>query len=53
MRSFEPGEDWFWDFASDQAIEGPELVGPQHHPLEQTTPGPADRVPQDWESQLH
>jgi hypothetical protein len=52
MQSFEPGEDWFWDFETDQAYDGPTLADPQHHPLEQTTPGPADRVPADWQQHV-
>jgi Zn-finger in ubiquitin-hydrolases and other protein len=53
LRSFEPGEAWFWDFRSDAFADGVELAPPQHHPVEQTTPGPAERVPADWESRLH
>jgi hypothetical protein len=26
---------------------------PRHHPLNQPTPGPAGRVPDDWEQHLH
>lgn len=53
VRSFEPGEDWFWDYESEQYYEGPELVPPEHHPLSQPTPGPNGRVPADWERHLH
>ena len=53
IQSFEPGEDWFYDFASDQFGEGPELAAPHHRPLDQPVPGPAGRVPPDWESHLH
>jgi hypothetical protein len=53
MRSFEPGEDWFWDYAAEQSIEGPRLAPPEHHPISQPVPGPARRVPDNWESQLH
>ena len=53
IRSFEPGEDWFWDFAQQRAFLGPELAGPLHHPLEQPTPGPAGAVPPDWEDHVH
>jgi ubiquitin-hydrolase Zn-finger-containing protein len=53
VRSFEPGEDWFWDYTSNQYYDGPELAAPEHHPLDQPTPGPAGRVPADWQSQLH
>ena len=53
VRSFEPAEDWFYDYRSDEFLEGPELVGPQHHPREQPTPGPDGRVPPNWEELLH
>jgi hypothetical protein len=53
IQSFEPGEDWFWDYASDQYYDGPALVDPQHHPRQQPTPGPAGRVPTDWQIHLH
>lgn len=52
IQSFEPGEDWFWDYRSEEAVEGARLADPQHHPLAQPTPGPADRVPEDWEAIL-
>ena len=53
IQSFEPGEDWFWDYASEQYADGPRLPDPQHHPVDQTVPGPAGRVPADWMSQVH
>ena len=53
VRSFEPEEDWFYDFTSDQYAEGPELVPPNEHPLDQPIPGPEGRVPADWESHLN
>jgi hypothetical protein len=53
LRSFEPGEDWFWDFLTEEVIEGSRLVAPQHHPLDQPVPGPAGRVPRDWQAHLH
>jgi len=49
IQSFEPGEDWFWDYSAEQYVDGPELAQPDCHPLNQTTPGPADRVPRDWQ----
>jgi hypothetical protein len=48
IQSFEPGEDWFWDFRTDQYAEGPVLAPPTSHPDDQTVPGPAERVPSDW-----
>ncbi|MGV9364158.1 UBP-type zinc finger domain-containing protein [Amycolatopsis sp. NPDC003731] len=54
VRSFEPGEEWFWDYKVQVMFErGPELSGPPHHPLDQPAPGPAGRVPTDWIDQLH
>ena len=53
IHSFEPEEDWFYEYELDEYLEGPELAPPQHHPLDQPVPGPAGRVPQDWESRLN
>jgi hypothetical protein len=53
IQSFEPGEDWFWDYRTDEPVDGPELTGPTAHPEDQTAPGPADRVPADWREQVH
>jgi hypothetical protein len=53
IRTFEPGEDWFWDYQREEFLDGPKLVAPDHHPLDQTTPGPAARVPRDWQRHLH
>jgi Zn-finger in ubiquitin-hydrolases and other protein len=53
IRSFEPGEDWFWNYATQQFYEGPPLASPEHHPLDQPTPGPRGRVPADWQAHLH
>ncbi len=51
-QSFEPGEDWFWDYARNVAVEGIELMPPTSHPASQPTPGPAGAVPHDWMSKL-
>lgn len=52
IASFEPGEDWFWDFETDDVVAGAELAPPTSHPLDQPVPGPAGRVPTDWVEQL-
>jgi len=52
IQSFEPGEDWFWDYRDQEAGEGPTLAAPHSHPREQSTPGPAERVPTDWQQEL-
>src|SRR4051794_38044693 len=48
MQSFEPGEEWFWNFESDKYAAGGTLAPPRHHPVEQPVPGPAGAVPDDW-----
>ncbi len=48
MQSFEPGEDWFWDYRTGRTVRGPALASPTSHPDSQPAPGPADRVPADW-----
>jgi hypothetical protein len=53
IQSFEPGEDWFWDFETDDYYEGPQLAPPHHHPEHQPAPGPAGAVPDDWKQHLH
>lgn len=53
IQSFEPGEDWFWDYSSDQFAEGPELAPPTSHPVDQPIPAPADRIPPNWQELLH
>ncbi|HEY4019698.1 MAG TPA: UBP-type zinc finger domain-containing protein [Pseudonocardiaceae bacterium] len=54
IRSFEPNEAWFWNFQTEEFYEdGPELAEPQHHPVNQTIPGPAERVPADWREHVH
>jgi hypothetical protein len=53
MQSFEPGEDWFWNYDTGEAFGGPRLAPPAHHPDDQPVPGPAGRVPQDWRFHLH
>jgi hypothetical protein len=53
VQSYEPGEDWFWDYARSAAVAGPRLADPQSHPDDQPTPGPAGRVPDDWRDHVH
>lgn len=51
--SFEPGEDWFYDYRTSEYITGPQLAPPRYHPADQSVPGPAGRVPIDWLDRLH
>jgi hypothetical protein len=53
ITSFEPNEDWFYDFRTGDFLEGPELAPPRWHPVDQPVPGPAERVPPDWQSLLN
>jgi hypothetical protein len=53
IRTFEPGESWYWHYPSASFVDGPELPPPQHHPLDQPAPGPAGVVPADWRSRLN
>ena len=53
IRSFEPGEDWFYDYGIGDFFQGPVLPDPQSHSLDQPVPGPAGRVPSNWKTLLH
>jgi len=54
VQSFEPGEEWFWDYVREQYVDdGPELAPPTAHPADQPAPGPRGRVPADWQRRLH
>jgi hypothetical protein len=53
IQSYEPDEDWSWNYATAQYEDGLLLAPPRHHPIDQPVPGPAGRVPPDWQRQLH
>jgi Zn-finger in ubiquitin-hydrolases and other protein len=53
IASFEPGETWFYDYQTKQMSNGERLAHPRWHPEDQPVPGPAGKVPADWESRLH
>ena len=53
ITSFEPGERWFYDYRTGETFDGPKLAPPESHPLDQPVPGPAGRVPPDWQERLH
>jgi hypothetical protein len=48
IQSFEPGEDWWWDYETEESADGPALAPPTSRPEEQPSPGPDGRVPGDW-----
>ena len=52
IQTFEPGEDWFWDYTRNTNVEGVQLASPHHHPTSQPVPGPSGKVPADWQSKL-
>jgi len=53
IASFEPGEEWFYNFSTGEFLEGPPLAAPRWHPEDQPVPGPRGRVPEDWQSKLN
>ncbi|WP_327070717.1 UBP-type zinc finger domain-containing protein [Kitasatospora sp. NBC_01250] len=53
LASFEPGEEWFWNLETNEYYEGPALASPTAHPATQPTPGPAGKVPANWQELLH
>jgi hypothetical protein len=53
IASFEPGEDWFYDYTREEMIQGVELTPPRSHPTDQPVPGPAGHVPHNWQRLLH
>lgn len=53
IQSYEPDEDWFWNFETDKYAAGAPLAPPVDHPPEQPVPGPAGAVPADWVQYLH
>ncbi len=54
IRSFEPGETWFWSYPDGAYYEtGPDLAAPLSHPYDQPAPGPRGRVPADWETKIN
>lgn len=52
IQSFEPGEDWFWDYRTQKEVAGPALSPPRSHPDAQGVPGPVGRVPGGWQRRL-
>jgi len=52
IQTFEPGENWFWDYATEDYADGPVLAAPDCHPESQSVPGPAERLPANWRELL-
>jgi hypothetical protein len=53
VQSFEPGEDWFYDYRDGNVSDGPDLVAPSSRPEDQPAPGPAGSVPANWRDLIH
>lgn len=54
LRSFEPGEEWFYDWQTqDSWASGPALAPPQARPADQPVPGPAGVPPSNWQDLLN
>jgi hypothetical protein len=53
VQSYEPGEDWFWNYTTASYADGPMLAEPRSHPRDQPAPGPLGRVPVDWRQHIH
>ncbi len=53
ITSFEPEERWFYDYRTGETFVGPRLPAPHSHPQDQPVPGPAGRVPADWQELIH
>jgi len=53
VQSFEPGEDWFWDYRDARGVRGPTLAPPTSRPGDQPAPGPAGVVPTNWRALIH
>ncbi|WP_394553482.1 UBP-type zinc finger domain-containing protein [Agromyces sp. MMS24-JH15] len=52
-QSFEPGEDWMWDYELSVAVPTVDLAPPTSRPESQRPPAPRDRIPDDWRERLH
>jgi len=53
VQSFEPGEDWGWDYEREKGVLLPPLAPPTARPDDQPSPGPEGRVPPDWQDRVH
>jgi len=51
--SFEPGETWFYNYETQDMMQGEHLAPPRWHPEDQAVPGPEGKVPREWRSLLH
>jgi hypothetical protein len=52
IQSFEPEEDWYYDYSTGRTFPGPQLAPPGSHPGRQPVPGPLASVPADWRARI-
>ena len=53
VASFEPLQGWFYDYEKQKVFRGIRLLSPRSRPEDQPAPGPAGKVPENWESLLN
>ena len=53
IQSFEPGENWCWDYRLKAERKRVALASPESRPRSQPAPGPKGAVPDDWKHRLH
>lgn len=53
IASFEPDEDWNYDYEEQAMVEGAKSLPPHAHAKNHPVPGPAGKVPANWESLLN
>lgn len=53
VQSCEPGENWMYDYRTEEFVRGPKLAEPTSRPDDQPVPGPQGRVPDDWRDHIH
>jgi Zn-finger in ubiquitin-hydrolases and other protein len=53
VASFEPLQNWFFDYRTGRIVKGMKLAPPRSRPASQSSPGPEGRVPRNWEALLH
>ena len=54
VQSFEPGEDWFWDYSADDVPStGPSSRRPPRTPPTSPRPGRGAGCPPDWRTHIH
>ena len=53
VASFEPLQNWFYDYEKGKIVRGRKLLPPRSHPELQPVPGPPGKVPANWEELLN